>query len=159
MRYYIADTHFGHKNVIEYCGRPYESVEHMDISLIENWNSVVTDEDEVYILGDFTWGNRERLEDYASKLNGKKYLVPGNHDRVNRFNGSDIEVLSYKTITAVFNGETYMLRHCPPDPRETDKVIFGHIHEKGCGDARCVSVENINYTPISHDELEKKLAE
>ena len=52
--FYIGDLHFGHNNIIKYDDRPFLNVQEMDMSLINNWNSVVTDEDKVIILGDFT---------------------------------------------------------------------------------------------------------
>lgn len=52
MNYYIADTHFGHKNILTLCNRPFESIEQMNLTLIENWNSKVKNNDHIYILGD-----------------------------------------------------------------------------------------------------------
>ena len=52
--WFSADAHYGHKRIIEYCDRPFESVDEMDRALIENWNEVVQPEDDVYFLGDFT---------------------------------------------------------------------------------------------------------
>ena len=48
-----SDLHFYHNNIIKLCNRPYKDLEEMHIALINNWNSVVTNEDDVYILGDF----------------------------------------------------------------------------------------------------------
>ena len=54
----IADTHFGDENIIKFEGRPFKSVKEMNQTMIENWNSVVSDEDTVFVLGDFSIDNR-----------------------------------------------------------------------------------------------------
>lgn len=51
MNYYIADTHFGHKNILKLCNRPFENIEQMNLTLVENWNSKVKNNDHIYILG------------------------------------------------------------------------------------------------------------
>ena len=56
MNRYISDLHFGHKNVIRFDGRPFNSTEEMEDKLVENWNRVVRRNDTTYILGDFCWG-------------------------------------------------------------------------------------------------------
>jgi len=78
--YFTADTHFGHKNICKYCNRPFSSVEEMDESLIENWNRCVKPADTIYHLGDFVFGNAERVQHYLRRLNGNKIFVRGNHD-------------------------------------------------------------------------------
>jgi calcineurin-like phosphoesterase family protein len=77
--YFTSDLHFWHKNVIRYCARPFASVEEMNEIMIKNWNDVVKPDDIVYCLGDFSLAMRP-VEVYTSRLNGVKYLVPGNHD-------------------------------------------------------------------------------
>ena len=79
MVYFIADTHFGHQATISF-GRPFESVDIMDRTVIDNWNAVVKDEDTVYILGDFVYKSNKPVSYYASQLPGTKILLPGNHD-------------------------------------------------------------------------------
>lgn len=77
--FFTADTHFGHKNVIKYCNRPYDSVEEMDEALIANWNAKVKDKDVVFHIGDFAF--MKEPETVIKRLNGKIYLIPGNHDK------------------------------------------------------------------------------
>ena len=52
MYYFIADTHFGHNNIIKMCNRPFDSIEAMNEALISAWNERVTGNDTVFILGD-----------------------------------------------------------------------------------------------------------
>lgn len=77
-----ADTHFGHQSIIGYCGRPFATVEEMDEALIERWNAKVPRKAHVYIVGDFTFRSSIRsLRVLTARLNGRKTLVLGNHDR------------------------------------------------------------------------------
>lgn len=54
-QFFIADTHFGHKNIIEYENRPFENTEDMDSKIIESWNKTVKVKDKIFILGDFAF--------------------------------------------------------------------------------------------------------
>lgn len=85
MLYFSSDHHFDHKNIIKYCDRPFASIEEMNKTLITYWNETVTPEDEVYYLGDFSLSTKA-AENYTKRLNGKKYLIPGNHDRCHSSN-------------------------------------------------------------------------
>ena len=77
--YFTSDLHFSHYNIIKYCNRPFESVDKMNNILINNWNKIVKENDEVYILGDITLGDNEK---YLNRLKGSKYLIKGNHDKI-----------------------------------------------------------------------------
>lgn len=70
--FFSSDLHFGHKNIIKYCTRPFESVEEMNKKLIENWNSVVTNDDTVFFLGDAGFGSVTKICECVKRLNGKK---------------------------------------------------------------------------------------
>lgn len=80
--FFTADLHFRHERIISLANRPFKDLTHMDESLIERWNDAVTPEDIVWILGDYSidGGWREALA-YLPRLNGRKRLITGNHDR------------------------------------------------------------------------------
>ena len=78
--FYIADLHFGHKNIINFDKRPFNSIEEMEDALIKNWNKKVKKGDTTYILGDFHWGKEPDWIETLDKLNGNKVLIRGNHD-------------------------------------------------------------------------------
>lgn len=74
-----SDSHFHHKNILEFEDRPYESLEEMHEKMIEAWNSVVGKGDKVFHLGDFVFGGYDNWVDILSKLNGDIVLIKGNH--------------------------------------------------------------------------------
>ena len=78
-----ADDHFGHKNIVEFCDRPFFSVDEMDQTLIDNWNSVVSENDTVWHLSDFTLGDFDQARKYFSQLNGKIFILANHwhHDK------------------------------------------------------------------------------
>lgn len=80
MIWFTSDLHFFHKNVIKYCNRPWSTVEEMNEGLITRWNSVVGDQDQVFVLGDFCFGGVARATSILSRLKGHKVLIRGNHD-------------------------------------------------------------------------------
>lgn len=77
-----SDHHFGHKRISELAGRPFASVDEMDAALIARWNDVVRPADVVLHLGDLALGPIEESIALTSRLHGRRFLVPGNHDRV-----------------------------------------------------------------------------
>lgn len=79
-----SDTHFGHSNIIRYCGRPFKNAAQMSESLIERWNVRVGMDDIVYFLGDFAMGPKvddEYVVRVLERLNGEIRIVLGNHDQ------------------------------------------------------------------------------
>ena len=74
MIYFTADTHFGHANAIWMCGRPYKSVDDMNEAMIAAWNSRVTGNDTVYIVGDMFF-RCEDPESILRRLKGRKRLL------------------------------------------------------------------------------------
>lgn len=79
--YFTSDHHFGHKNIIEFSRRPFKDVDEMDEILIRKWNEKVKPEDEVYHLGDVGLSSSGKLRKILERLNGKIYLINGNHEK------------------------------------------------------------------------------
>ncbi|MGO2110888.1 MAG: hypothetical protein ACTH31_04680 [Pseudoclavibacter sp.] len=77
-----SDHHFGHARIIELCERPFSSVSQMNGELIAAWNRVVGPDDTVLHLGDLALGKRDDTIPLTSALNGRRILVPGNHDTI-----------------------------------------------------------------------------
>ena len=74
MEWITADLHLGHGNIIKYCNRPFNDVNHMNVMLVNNWNSVVSDDDVVFVLGDLSMGNKnDAAELYIPMLKG--YII------------------------------------------------------------------------------------
>ena len=83
MRYYIADLHFFHAALNERMDRRgFADVEEMNEYMIEKWNRKVRKNDEVVVLGDFSWGKAEQTEELLKRLQGRLYLILGNHDHI-----------------------------------------------------------------------------
>ena len=136
MIYYISDLHFGHRNVIEMDGRPFETIEEMDEALIRRWNERVTDEDDVYILGDFAYRNGFTTDWYLSRLRGRKHLINGNHDFRTLENGKAMAMFASvdKMCYITDNGRGVLLCHYPVaewyGKRYGGYHVHGHIHNR-----------------------------
>jgi len=161
MLYFIADTHFGHYNIIRYENRPFCSIERMDKFMIDKWNSVVDDDDIVFHLGDFSLCNTKRSFYIFNRLKGIKYLIRGNHDAYSRT--KFVERMGFKDVYDEYwlgNSKKILLTHKPKDIDSNIMNIHGHIHGLFYKNSRwrddnhrCVSVELIDYTPISFMEV------
>lgn len=174
--FWTSDTHWSHNNIIKYCKRPFSSVEEMNETLIKNWNSVVKSEDIVFHLGDFMFGNVNRFWDFRSRLNGKIYLIHGNHDyelmdKGNIEGGFEMVVPQMKIVV---DGQKIYLNHFPMltfDGIYKEKPcwqLFGHVHSSPIAVSPDidrlkyllptqydVGVDNNNYTPISFEQVKE----
>lgn len=134
MIYYIADTHFGHANIIKMDKRPFENTEEMEEALVENWNTVVKSGDIVYILGDFCWGKKDDWICILDRLKGQKALIQGNHDLKGyppELSKKFVGIYDYKEVK--YDGCTVILSHYPimcyrhsNDPKTY--MLHGHVH-------------------------------
>lgn len=131
MKFYIADTHFDHYNILAFDHRPFITVEEMNKTIIDNWNSVVGHDDEVFILGDFCWGKEARWVELLEQLNGQKTLITGNHDiKPNKCRRYFVDVKEKKTIK---DGERKIVLCHEPIPCFQNHFygwyhLYGHVH-------------------------------
>lgn len=154
-----SDTHFNHKNIIKYCNRPFESVEHMNEALIQNWNETVGVNDFVYHLGDFAFSkNPENINEIAARLNGNIFLIEGNHDHL--IGHRPDSRLNFVGIAEYVVIKDILLTHYPVHMKEyrsnktckmvVPKLLYGHVHDKPVDTefAKCVCTELTNYKPV-----------
>ena len=158
-----ADTHFGHKAMINFAGRPFREVDHMDNGMVAAWNTKVPKNAVVYHLGDFSFLRPERTIALLRRLNGTIRLVRGNHDG----NNLNAEVLSqfdwardlYESRTE--NGTKIIMCHYPLMTWKGSHrgVLHCHGHSHGnlfdSGTTRVdVGVDTTDdYAPLSYPEL------
>jgi len=175
--FFTSDTHFSHKNIIEFCGRPFKTVEEMNKKLIENWNNKVGPTDIIYHLGDFCFGGSAEWHSILAQLNGRIHLILGNHDDKNIREGymQLFEDVSYQRRLLI-EGWTVYLNHypylCYPGYKAYTIALFGHIHsspfkfngidaetaKKGLHPSQYdVGVDWNNFTPISWNEVKEKI--
>lgn len=137
-----SDLHFGHDREFIWGPRGYNSIEEHDESLIKKWNSIVGDNDDVYVLGDLMLGDNETGLEKLKSLCGKIHIVRGNHDSATRME-------LYKTLPNVveiadvirfkYKKIHFYLSHYPTLTANLEKEsiyqceinLFGHTHQKG----------------------------
>lgn len=190
------------RNIIDFCSRPFtkKAIEHfamgdaevtipdvdaMNKALTDNWNDVVDDGDEVWVVGDFAMGRLQTTVPMAKNLKGKKFLVPGNHDACHKMHGkwrrfvplyedAGFTILDSEVTTDVggtevkvchfpyiltFKGDVRFSGNRPAD--EGGYLIHGHTHspDKQRGRQIHVGVDAWDYTPVSEDTIEKMIRE
>ena len=79
MIYFTSDFHFDHDKPFVFAARGFSDVKTMNRQLVDNYNAIVTDEDDVYILGDLMLGDNSAI-DYIRQLKGRLHIIRGNHD-------------------------------------------------------------------------------
>ena len=159
--YFAADFHFGHRNVIEYCKRPFNNVSEMNSQLIKNFNNTVEHDAITYILGDFSFLNTESTKQILKAMKGFKILVKGNHDpKPNSY----YRKLGFSEVydKPILFRNKFILSHEPLNKEiyENSSFInfYGHLHNNATNkdyNRFCVSIEMIDYKPISLQNIEE----
>lgn len=166
--WFTSDLHLGHANIIKYANRPFKNVEHMNSTLIGNWNSVVKPTDTIYILGDVFFCSADSAVSMMSSLNGHKILILGNHDNLIRKN-PDVANSFDKILPDLFtfkeNGQRTVMCHYPLLSWENSSkgsfMLHGHVHSKvptdGIYRRYDVGVDANNYFPVSFSSIRRTL--
>jgi len=153
--FFYSDPHFSHENMAR--ARGFNSIEEHDNHIIEKWNQKVSKRDVVWLLGDCTMEKRSPYS-LLEKLNGLIRVVAGNHDRPQDMQ----ELLKHvQSISGMVKYKGFILTHCPIHESEIHRFrgnIHGHVHTNSLSDYRYFNVcaENLNYEPISFQELLEK---
>ena len=160
MDYFIADLHFGDSAIMAYENRPFESVEEMDAEMIARWNQRVTDEDRVFVIGDFSKYEMVKDWEILSALHGTKILIKGNHDMHRTCEEWRSVGFAEVSDWPIIYNDFFMLSHEPLyiNSNMPYANIFGHVHgnpayKTASSQSVCVSVERIDYTPITLEEI------
>jgi calcineurin-like phosphoesterase family protein len=179
--WFTADLHLGHQNIIRYCDRPFDDVDAMNRALVDRWNEVVDDGDDVWVLGDFALGRIADTLALAGELRGRKVLLAGNHDRCWAGHDRRVEEWTQRYLEAGFDeivqgtttmdiadrtvrlchfpyrgdshGQDRYLDHRPVDHGEW--LLHGHVHERWARQGRMINVgvDVHRFRPVHTDEI------
>ncbi len=138
-RFYIADCHFFHRDLLTKMDfRGFGNVEEMNEFMVEKWNKKVRPNDDVVILGDFSYGNEDETNEILRRLHGNLFLIEGNHDKILEKHPRFRWILPYKEMHD--GGRKVVLCHYPifcynGQYRVTDSgkpltyMLHGHVHD------------------------------
>lgn len=136
MKTYItSDLHWGHKNIMRFCpvsrARFRNDLDYMNQAMVQEWNDLIDPQDTVYILGDVAFLPAAKATEYMRRLNGRKILVQGNHDRKllqdTDFRDCFAEIHHYLDIN--YAGTKCVMFHYPI--AEWDQMHRGAVHFHG----------------------------
>ena len=170
--FFISDTHFGHKAIINLCARPFNSVEEMNEAIIANFNSVVGKNDRVLWCGDVSFTNKVNTKAIFDRLNGRSFLVCGNHEPSATWmldvgfeavtKSITFRMEEYKFLACHFPYQKYIderhdLRFIDSYPTKggEDFLLHGHTHSltKVCGTMIHVGVDAWDFMPVARDRI------
>ena len=142
MIWVCSDWHFSHDKEFIWKVRGFNSVTEMNEEIIKRHNSVVAEDDDVYVLGDLCLGSdTDTNKTFIESLNGKIHIVFGNHDTTKRVEMYEscknvVEICGYATVLK-YNKYIFYLSHYPTSTSNYDEDkplracvlnICGHVH-------------------------------
>lgn len=167
--FFCSDHHFYHQNILTFKRddgtplREFQDVNHMNEIIVQRHNERVRPNDKVYFLGDVTMSRNASGLEILGRMNGEKVLIKGNHDLC-----KPQQYLQYfKDIRGSHQFDGMILTHIPIHPDSLARWglnVHGHLHYQvvrlplsQIPDRRYynVSMERINYTPVSLEEVKK----
>ena len=170
MIYFSSDLHLNHCQPFIYKPRGFINIDEMNKTIINNFNKVITPDDDLYLLGDTFLGELKPGIQLFKKLPGKIHLIWGNHDTDNRKNTvlnchNVIEIIGYAGIIK-YNKYHFYMSHFPTYTTNFDDYkkplkqrilcLAGHTHSKElfepCGSYN-VAVDAHNCFPVSIDKI------
>lgn len=161
MKYWVvSDTHFSHAMLVNAGLRP----KNCDELMVKHWVNQVKPDDTVIHLGDAAWPNAWE-NDVFNKLPGRKVLVMGNHDKKSaRWYSEHGFDFVCNMFVLKYGGFDMVFTHKPWINHPFDVNIHGHYHNnfnqeyyKDHPELYCISMEVLNYQPLSMDRLVKDL--
>lgn len=182
--FFTSDTHFGHKNILRFCKRPWATIAEHDQALIQNWNDIVPEDAVVFHLGDFCYkgGGFPTIQHLKGLLHGQIVLIRGNHDPDTRKtqNFQKLQQLFtgvYDLLQIEVEGQRILMSHYPlltwPHAygQHPTWQLFGHVHlrkritsldaftvEQCCRPTQYeVGVDLNGYRPISFQNLKERI--
>lgn len=171
--FFTSDTHFDDPYAIPYFERPFKNVDEMNAVMVEKWNRVVTEQDTVYHLGDFTLDDIGHFTKWISQLKGNIKILPGSHDQpwLKDFVASERVQVIAPLVSLEFPGmmtgkSSQVVVLCHYSMQVWDRSnqgswhLFGHSHGKlkGMGSSFDVGVDCTEFVPLSLEEIASKMA-
>jgi calcineurin-like phosphoesterase family protein len=152
MYFFTADEHYGHSNIIKYCNRPFTNVAEMDDEIIKRHNKIVTKEDIVVHVGDFTLADKIVAQIYINSLNGSHIFIRGSHDYWMK---NDSHEIWERTINGIHIVACHYALRVWPRSHYNSYCLYGHSHGKldPIGKQWDVGVDNNDFYPVSFDKL------
>lgn len=154
--FFASDHHVCHRKIIDFCRRPFTDVHGMNEAIIEAHNAVVAQEDRVWFIGDFSFGEAQETTGLLQRMNGQKFLIKGNHDHARRI--KDVrgyaDIFLYKELK--IGDDHIILSHFPF--LEWNRAHHGayHLHGHSHGTLRYPpSLANARIFDVGIDHLFK----
>lgn len=181
MIWFTSDLHFGHEQILKFCHRPFADLSEMHDELTKRWNNCVSPEDTIYVLGDMALCSFKEFAPIAKQMNGKKFLIKGNHDHFSDGQYAQIGFTVLHEVKLKLCGKMVRLSHYPyalpwykrlfafrselrfmdrrPPQIKGEFLLHGHTHTKykRQGNRIHVGADAWDYQPVSLRQIESLL--